>query len=61
MNKRELEKLINKPRAFRNSKFAIGMPVRQTMILLGSEALQNRETPRNHKKIRICIHSDLIC
>jgi hypothetical protein len=52
MNKSELEKLINKPRAFRNSKLASGIPVRHTMILLGSEVVTNRETPRNYKKLK---------
>lgn len=52
MNKVELEKLINKPRAFRHHKLAEFIPARQTMIILGSEVLENRETPRNYKKFK---------
>jgi len=53
MNKTELEKLINKPRAFRHHKLAESIPARQTMILLGSEVVANRETPRNYKKFKL--------
>lgn len=49
--KRELEALINKPRAFRNVFVAEKVPVRRTMILLGSEAPTTFEKPRNYKKI----------
>lgn len=37
MNRHELEKLINRPRAFRNVSIGDGLPVRKTMILLGSD------------------------
>lgn len=52
MNKAELEKLINKPRAFRHHKLAEFIPARQTMIILGSEAVSNRDTPRNYKQFK---------
>jgi hypothetical protein len=52
MNKVELEKLINKPRAFRHSHLSKKIPVRQTMIILGSEVFTNRETPRNYNKFK---------
>lgn len=51
MNKYELEKLINKPRAFRNAFIAENIPVRRTMILLGSETPTTYSTPRNYKKL----------
>lgn len=37
MNRHELEKLINRPRAFRNVSIGDGLPVRKTMVLLGSD------------------------
>lgn len=49
MTRFELEKLINKPRAFRHAHLAENIPVRQTMIILGSEVIANRSTPRNYK------------
>jgi hypothetical protein len=49
MNRYELEKLINKPRAFRHAHVAENIPVRQTMIILGSEVVSNRSTPKNYK------------
>jgi len=52
VNNAELEKLINKPRAFRHSHIADRIPVRQIMILLGSEVVANRETPRNYEKFK---------
>jgi hypothetical protein len=53
MNKAGLEKLINKPRAFRHAKLATDIPARQTMILLGSEVVANRDAPpRNYKKFK---------
>jgi hypothetical protein len=48
MHKFDLEKLINKPRAFRNHKFSDLIPIRQTMIILGSDAF-NRDIPRNYR------------
>lgn len=56
MNKIDLEKLINKPRAFRSHKIAMFIPDRQTMIILGSEVFGNRETPRNYKKFKQMQH-----
>lgn len=62
MNKLELEKLINKPRAFRHHTMAEHIPPRQTMIILGSEAVANRETPRNYKKFKhMHKHGQIIC
>jgi len=56
MNKVNLERLINKPRAFRHSKFSskLSMPERQTMIFLGSENLQYNSgfPPNNYIKFR---------
>ena len=52
MNKIELERLINKPRAFRHHSMADDIPSRQTMIILGSEVVANRDTPRNYKKFK---------
>lgn len=52
MNKIDLEKIINKPRAFRHQKLAEFIPARRTMIILGSEVVANRETPRNYKKFK---------
>lgn len=51
MNKYELEKLINKPRAFRNAFMADNIPVRRTMILLGSDKPSAYSTPRHYKKL----------
>ena len=52
MDKAQLEKLINKPRAFRNAYMGEGIPVRRTMIMLGAEVPLNFEVPRNYKKWR---------
>ena len=61
MNNSELEKLINKPRAFRHAHLADRIPVRQIMIFLGSEVVANRETPRNYKKFKhILKHNKII-
>jgi len=51
VTKLELEKLINKPRAFRNISICDGAPIRQTMIFLCSESLNTYETPRNYKRL----------
>jgi len=46
-DKKEFERLINKPRAFRNAYPAPGiMPERRTMILLGS-GLNTQEVPKH--------------
>jgi hypothetical protein len=60
MNKTDLEKLINKPRAFRHHKLATDIPARQTMILLGSEVVANRDTPRNYKKFKNIIKNGML-
>jgi hypothetical protein len=49
--KKELEALIDKPRAFRNAFIAENVPVRRTMIILGSESPTKYETPRHYKRI----------
>ena len=51
MNRHELEMLINKPRAFRNVSLGDGLPVRKTMILLGSDTPNTRVIPKYHKKL----------
>jgi hypothetical protein len=43
--------LINKPRAFRNVSLGDGLPVRKTMILLGSDTPNTRVIPKYHKKL----------
>jgi hypothetical protein len=57
MNKAELEKLINKPRAFRHHTMATDIPPRQTMIILGVDIPNRRESPRNGKILRF-MHRD---
>jgi hypothetical protein len=52
ISKNELEKLINKPRAFRDADMGENMPIRRTMILLGSDTPSTYETPRHYKKLR---------
>jgi len=56
MNKIELERLINKPRAFRNHIIAPDIPVRQTMVFLGSESI-NHELPKSYRQARKIIRS----
>jgi hypothetical protein len=51
VNKKQLEALIDKPRAFRNAFIAEKIPVRRTMIFLGSETPTTYETPRHYKRI----------
>lgn len=52
ISRKELEKLINKPRAFRNTLVSEGIPfIRRTMILLGAEVPTSYETPRHYKKL----------
>ena len=51
VSKKQLEALINKPRAFRNAFVAENVPVRRTMIFLGSETPTTYETPRHYKRI----------
>lgn len=51
INKYELEKLLNKPRAFRNAWVGTNIPIRKTMILLGSETPNNYSTPKHYKKL----------
>lgn len=51
--KRYLATLLDKPRAYRNALIAPEIPVRQAMILLGSEAPNTFErAPRNYRKLR---------
>jgi hypothetical protein len=51
-NRKELEKLINKPRAFRNKMISENVPfIRRTMILLGAEVPTSYETPRHYKML----------
>lgn len=57
MNKSELEKLINKPRAFRHHTMATDIPQRQSMIILGADIPNRREYHRNGKIIRF-MHRD---
>lgn len=57
MNKIELEKLINKPRGFRNHKLAENFPVRKTMIILGSEVPENRESSKAYSKLRTVLQN----
>jgi hypothetical protein len=48
----ELEKLIRKPRAFRQSSFAEKIPTRQIMVILGSEYITRLNTSSNFKRVR---------
>jgi hypothetical protein len=57
MNNVELEKLINKPRAFRNHKMATYIPPRQSMIFLGADIPNRREYKSNGNIIR-SMHRD---
>lgn len=47
----ELEKLIRKPRAFRQSSFVEKVPTRQIMVILGSEYLTRFNTSRNFSRV----------
>jgi hypothetical protein len=49
MNKIDLEKLINKPRAFRHHRLGDSIPDRQTMIILGSENFSHIEINKSYK------------
>jgi hypothetical protein len=57
MNKIDLEKLINKPRGFRNHKLSDNFPVRQTMIILGSEVPENRESSKSYSKLKAVLQN----
>jgi hypothetical protein len=51
-----IEKLIEKPRAFRNILVApeiLNCPIRQTMIFLGADVPTSFETPRHHHRFRV--------
>jgi hypothetical protein len=63
MNKIELEKLINKPRAFKRSCMIKGKLPRLRMILLGSEYPSNYFQNKNYYKVkenRVCKNNDLL-
>jgi hypothetical protein len=51
VSKKELEAIIDKPRAFRNAFIAENVPVRRAMIFLGSESPNAYEIPRHYKRI----------
>lgn len=50
LSKMELERLIDKPRAFRNTSICKGV-IRRTMVLLGSEAPTTFEIPQHYKRL----------
>ena len=50
LSKLELERLLNKPRAFRNTSICEGI-VRRTMIFLGSETPTTFTTPKYYKQL----------
>jgi hypothetical protein len=52
MNKIDLEKLINKPRAFKRGCMIEGSPPRLRMILLGSDYPTNYFQNKNHYKFK---------
>jgi len=47
----ELESLIDKPRAFRNSSIISGKPLYRKMVFLGSDYPNAMETSKHHKKL----------